>query len=54
MAMGEDGGKDDKKAKVISESCMADGRSFGSDLKLQGSKHTKTVLAGKLTRDKCS
>ncbi|XP_047636379.1 actin-related protein 2/3 complex subunit 4 isoform X1 [Phacochoerus africanus] len=50
MAVREDGSKDDKKAKVTSESLTDDGRSLSSDFKLQESKTTTAVLAGKLPK----
>lgn len=52
--MGKESGKESKKAKVPSESCMDNKRSLSTDLKLQESKDGQTVLAGKPTRDRVS
>lgn len=48
--MGKDS-KDDKKAKVTSESYTHNGIGLSIDLKLQESKNTEAVLAEKLQRD---
>ncbi|KAJ8788129.1 hypothetical protein J1605_005428 [Eschrichtius robustus] len=50
MTMREEGGKEDKTARVASKSCMGNGRSLSSDSTLQEPKTTKTVLGGKLPR----
>lgn len=51
MTMGKESGKANEKAKVTSESCMGNGRSLSTYLKLQESKDTNTVPAGKFPRD---